>query len=34
MARYAALLGSINVGGNRLKMAELVTALEGRASPT
>jgi uncharacterized protein (DUF1697 family) len=29
MARYAALLGSINVGGNRLKMADLVTALEG-----
>lgn len=29
MARYVALLGSINVGGNRLKMADLVTALEG-----
>lgn len=28
MARYAALLGSINVGGNRLKMADLVAALE------
>lgn len=29
MAGYVALLGSINVGGNRLKMADLVTALEG-----
>jgi uncharacterized protein (DUF1697 family) len=29
MARYAAFLGSINVGGNRLKMADLVAALEG-----
>ena len=28
MIRYAALLGSINVGGNRLKMAELKTTLE------
>lgn len=28
MARYVALLGSVNVGGNRLKMAELVAALE------
>lgn len=28
MARYVALLGSINVGGNRLKMAELKSALE------
>ena len=28
MARYVALLGSINVGGNRLKMADLVAALE------
>lgn len=28
MARYVALLGSINVGGNRLKMAELKEALE------
>ena len=28
MTRYVALLGSINVGGNRLKMAELVKALE------
>jgi uncharacterized protein (DUF1697 family) len=28
MARYLALLGSINVGGNRLKMAELREALE------
>ena len=28
MARYVALLGSINVGGNRLKMAELREALE------
>ena len=28
MAQYVALLGSINVGGNRLKMAELKTALE------
>lgn len=28
MTRYVALLGSINVGGNRLKMAELKTALE------
>lgn len=28
MPRYAALLGSINVGGNRLKMAELKAALE------
>ena len=27
--RYIALLGSINVGGNRLKMAELKAALEG-----
>lgn len=30
MARYVALLGSINVGGNRLKMADLVTAMEQR----
>lgn len=30
MARYAALLGSINVGGNRLKMADLVAAMEKR----
>ncbi len=30
MPRYAALLGSINVGGNRLKMAELKAALEGK----
>lgn len=29
MARYVALLGSINVGGNRLKMADLKAALEG-----
>ena len=29
MARYVALLGSVNVGGNRLKMADLVAALEG-----
>lgn len=28
MARYLALLGSINVGGNRLKMADLREALE------
>jgi len=28
MPRFAALLGSINVGGNRLKMAELKAALE------
>src|SRR5690606_11032066 len=28
MTRYVALLGSINVGGNRLKMADLKTALE------
>ena len=28
MTRYVALLGSINVGGNRLKMGELRTALE------
>ncbi|TCD04770.1 DUF1697 domain-containing protein [Erythrobacteraceae bacterium CFH 75059] len=28
MRRYAALLGSINVGGNRLKMDELSAALE------
>ena len=28
MARYVALLGSINVGGNRLKMADLMAALE------
>lgn len=28
MARYVALLGSINVGGNRLKMVDLVAALE------
>ena len=28
MARYVALLGSINVGGNRLKMDELKAALE------
>lgn len=30
MARFAALLGSINVGGNRLKMADLVAAMETR----
>lgn len=30
MTRYVALLGSINVGGNRLKMADLVAALEKR----
>ena len=30
MARFVALLGSINVGGNRLKMADLVTAMETR----
>ncbi|QFT78558.1 DUF1697 domain-containing protein [Erythrobacter sp. THAF29] len=29
MARYLALLGSINVGGNRIKMADLKTTLEG-----
>ena len=28
MTRYVALLGSINVGGNRLKMTELKAALE------
>jgi uncharacterized protein (DUF1697 family) len=28
MPRYAALLGSINVGGNRLKMADLKAAME------
>ncbi|MGN6497640.1 MAG: DUF1697 domain-containing protein [Tsuneonella sp.] len=28
MPRYAALLGSINVGGNRVKMADLKAALE------
>lgn len=28
MTRYVALLGSINIGGNRLKMAELREALE------
>lgn len=28
MPRYAAFLGSINVGGNRLKMADLKSALE------
>jgi uncharacterized protein (DUF1697 family) len=28
MPKYVALLGSINVGGNRLKMAELKAALE------
>lgn len=28
MARYLALLGSINVGGNRIKMADLKAALE------
>ncbi len=28
MTRYVALLGSINVGGNRLKMADLRAALE------
>ena len=28
MHRYVALLGSINVGGNRLKMAELAAALK------
>lgn len=28
MTRYAALLGSINVGGNQLKMADLKAALE------
>ncbi|MCP9222280.1 DUF1697 domain-containing protein [Erythrobacter sp. LQ02-29] len=30
MTRYAALLGSINVGGNQLKMAELRAALADR----
>ena len=30
MARHVALLGSINVGGNRLKMADLVVAMEKR----
>jgi len=36
MARYVALLGSINVGGNRLKMDQLKAALEehGFASVT
>jgi ribosome-binding factor A len=29
MPQYVALLGSINVGGNRLKMADLKAALEG-----
>ncbi|MGX7953746.1 DUF1697 domain-containing protein [Tsuneonella sp. HG249] len=29
MPRYVALLGSVNVGGNRLKMTDLVAALEG-----
>ena len=29
MPRYVALLGSVNVGGNRLKMADLVATLEG-----
>ena len=29
MTQYVALLGSINVGGNRLKMDELKAALEG-----
>ena len=29
MPRYVALLGSVNVGGNRLKMADLRAALEG-----
>jgi uncharacterized protein (DUF1697 family) len=29
VAQYVALLGSINVGGNRLKMAELKAALAG-----
>ena len=33
MARYVALLGSINVGGNRLKMADLVAALAKRGLP-
>ena len=28
MARYVALLGSINIGGNRLRMADLRAALE------
>lgn len=28
MTRYVALLGSVNVGGNRLKMADLVATLE------
>ena len=28
MTQYVALLGSINVGGNRLKMEELRAALE------
>ncbi len=28
MARYVALFGSINVGGNRLKMADLRAAFE------
>ena len=30
MVRFVALLGSINVGGNRLKMADLKAALEKR----
>lgn len=30
MPRYVALLASINVGGNQVKMADLKTALEGR----
>ena len=30
MPRYVALLGSINVGGNRLKMAELKAAFEAQ----
>ena len=30
MARHVALLGSINVGGNRLKMADLIAAMEKR----
>lgn len=28
MPRYVALLGSVNVGGNRVKMADLRAALE------
>jgi hypothetical protein len=33
MARYVALFGSINVGGNRLTMADLRAAFEAEGLP-